>query len=49
MSAAEQLRQEGREEVRLKAAKSMLQDKESIDKIAKWTGLSEEELERLKK
>jgi hypothetical protein len=57
MSAAQQLRQEGRQvgmqegrqEEKLQVAKSMLQDKESIDKIVKWTGLTKKELEKLRK
>jgi predicted transposase/invertase (TIGR01784 family) len=49
MTAAQQLRQEAMQEGIFQVAKSMLQDKEPIDKVAKWTGLSEKELERLKK
>jgi predicted transposase/invertase (TIGR01784 family) len=52
VSAAQQLRQEGKQEgiqeEKLQVAKSMLQDKEPIDKIAKWTGLSKGEVEKLK-
>ena len=47
MSAAQQLRQEGRNKSDLEIAKNMLQDKEPLDKIAKWTGLSKKELENL--
>jgi predicted transposase/invertase (TIGR01784 family) len=38
---------EGLQEGIFQVAKSMLQDKEPIDKIARWTGLSQEEIDRL--
>ena len=48
MTAALQLREEGRQEGmearNLVIARNMLKDKEPIERITKWTGLSREEL-----
>jgi predicted transposase YdaD len=48
MSAAQQLRQEGRQEERLQMAKSMLKEELAIPVIQKVTGLSQEDLEKLR-
>ena len=44
MTIAERLIKEGKEEV----AKNMLKEGESIDKIIRYTGLTKEEVEKLK-
>ena len=41
-------REEGREEGRVEAAKNMLADEISIDLVAKYTGLSIEQVKQLK-
>ena len=39
---------EGKKEAKIEVAKNMLMENEPIDKIARYTGLSEEELLRIK-
>ena len=41
-------KEEGKEERSIEIAKNMLQDGESIDKIIRYTGLTKEEIEKLK-
>ena len=45
---AEKLYNEGREEGKEEVARNMLKDGESIDKIIRYTGLTKEEVEKLK-
>ena len=43
----EEGKEEGRQEEKIEIARNMLQDKEPMEKIIKWTGLSKEELEKM--
>ena len=48
MTIAERLIKEGKEERSIEVARNMLQDGESIEKIIQYTGLTKEEIEKLK-
>jgi predicted transposase/invertase (TIGR01784 family) len=48
MTAAKQLEKRGMQQGKLAIAQNMLKDREAIEKIKKWTGLSKEAIEALK-